>query len=71
MAKTIFTNLRNKKYRLNNEQPGSKCVLSLKVFSCCSRKSIRLLFMLAYQRKNDDKDENNGDRDEENQIGRH
>ena len=45
--------------------------LSLKVFSCSSRKSIRLLFMLAYQRKNDDKDENNGDRDEENQIGRH
>ena len=41
------------------------------VFSCCSRKLMRLLFMLTYQRKNDDKDENNGDRDEENQIGRH
>ena len=32
---------------------------------------MRLLFMLTYQRKNDDKDEDNGDGDKENQIGRH
>ena len=30
MWQTIFTNLRNKKYRLNNEHPGSKCVFKLK-----------------------------------------
>ena len=30
MWQTIFTNLRNKKYRLNNKHPGSKCVFKLK-----------------------------------------
>ena len=33
--------------------------------------NILLLFMLAYQSKNDDEDKNDGDGDKENEVGRH
>ena len=35
------------------------------------KKNTNLLFMLAYQSKNDDEDKNNGDGDKEDKIGRH
>ena len=33
--------------------------------------NILLLFVLAYQGKNDDEDKNNGDGDKEDEVGRH
>ena len=36
-----------------------------------NKNNTNLLFMLAYQSKNDDEDKNNGDGDKEDKIGRH
>ena len=55
----------------NNPPTPNKLKIAKKWIFNLNNQNIILLFMLAYQSKNDDEDKNDGDGDKEDQVGRH